>query len=328
MKKSSKICAGLLIGGVLATGGMLVGCTTQAPTDNSVFANTTDVYGFAGATTGILANGMDAVGSQMLALSSISKMDESLPGLENLKTQLNTAISSTLDKYMNVFDSVVGGENPVNVVDSVSDKNEFKHKLTITASSIDGETTTCTLYFNENLLDDAEVEVDDSDDEEKETVLEGELYVGSSTTPLYVSGKKEIDPEDNEMEITFEARINKNDDTHKVVFSQEREIKNNKIEEEYNFEIVMGNYSAEFSFELEKNANGKIEVEYEQTIGGTTISFEIEKETDNSITISTEDFFGIELEINVSVVEESEQFRYVYKIPAFGADFQINGALR
>lgn len=327
MKKSSKICAGLLIGGVLATGGMLVGCTTQAPTDSSVFTNTTDVYGFAGATTGILADGMDNIGTQMLALSSVSDLGE-LSGLDEMKTQLNTAISNTLDKYMNVFDSVVGGENPVNVVDSVSDKAEFKHKLTITASSIDGKTTTCVLYFNENLTDDSEVDVEDSDDEDKETVLEGELYVGSSTTPFYVFGKKEIDPEDNEMEITFEARISKNDATHKVVFSQEREIKNNKIEEEYNFEIVMGDYSAEFSFELEKNANGKIEVEYEQTIGGATISFEIEKETDNSITISTEDFFGSKLEINVSVVEESGQFRYVYKIPAFGADFQINGALR
>lgn len=317
MKKRNKILAGVLISGILATSGMLVGC--NGGDNGEPLKNTTDVYAFAGATTGILMSDQE-ISAQMLTSASIASTENATPTLDELKKQLDEAIAQTLDKYMGVFDSVVGGNKPVDVKDVASDKENFKHKLTISANSIDGQKTVCVLYYNETLLNDEEVEVEDSDDEEHETKLEGELYFNGSETPLYVFGKKEIDPEDNEVEVTFEARYSKDDDKNKVVFKQEREENNGKVEEEYVFQIVVGGVTTEFSFEMEKDAKGNIEVEYEQTIGASKVSFEIEKNVDNSITIETKDFFAQELEINVYVEksEDQTQERYVYTLKKLG----------
>lgn len=325
MKKSSKILAGILIGGVLATSGALVGCGS----DNSgkPLSTTTEVYGFAGATTGMLLSNND-LASSMAASVGIQSGESVAPGVDKIKEQIDNAITQTLDKYMDVFDSVVGGKKPVNVVDGTSDKEEYKHKLTVTVNTINGESTSCVLYFNETLLD-GDDDVDDSDKEERETKLEGELYLNGSETPLYIVGRKEIDTEDNEMEVTFEVRLSKEDDTHKVVFKQEHEQKDGKTEVEYKFQIVMGKVITEFSFELEKDAKGNIEVEYEQVVGDVTISFEIEKKNNNSITIKTKDFMGVELELNVRVEksEDNTQERYVYTLIKLG-ESELEGTVK
>ena len=82
----------------------------------------------------------------------------------------------------------------------------------------------------------------------------------------------------------------------------------------------MGKVITEFSFELEKDAKGNIEVEYEQVVGDVTISFEIEKKNNNTITIKTKDFMGVELELNVHVEksEDNTQERYVYTLIKLG----------
>lgn len=325
MKKSSKILAGVLIGGILATSGALIGC--GADNSGEPLSTTTEVYGFAGATTGMLLSNND-LSSSMAASVAMQSSDATVPGFDEIKQQIDSAITQTLDKYMDVFDSVVGGKKPVNVVDGTSDKEEYKHKLTVTVNTINGESTSCVLYFNETLLD-GDDDVDDSDKEERETKLEGELYLNGSETPLYVVGRKEIDTEDNEAEVTFEVKLSKEDDTHKVVFKQEHEEKNGKTEVEYKFQIVMGEFVNEFSFELEKDVKGNIEVEYEQVVGDVSISFEIEKKSDNSITIETKDFMGAELELNVKVEksEDNTQERYVYTLTKLG-DFELAGIIQ
>lgn len=313
MKKGGKIFTGIVLGGVLAlTGLSVIGCNGDK-TDSTALKNTTEVYGFAGATTGLLASNKD-VATNMLTMSSVSKVEGQ--DLEDLKNTMCSAISDTLDKYMNVFDSVVGGSRPVDVEEVTSDKDGYRHKMTITTKSIDGTETVCVLYFNETLSDDDSVEIEDINNEKRETKLVGELYVNGSETPLYVEGKREL--EDNEMEVTFEVKFNKEDNNNKVVFKQEIEKKNGKIEEEYEFELVIGDVSTEFSFDFEKDAKGNLEVEYEQVIGGQTISFEIEKTANNEITIKTEDFFGLELEIKVTKVDDASGSHYVYSIPMLG----------
>lgn len=324
MKKSSKIMAGILIGGLLATSGALVGCGAD---NNKPLSTTTDVYGFAGATAGMLMSNNDFA-SSMAASLSMQNEEIPVPGLDEIKTQIDNAITQTLDKYMDMFDSIVGGKKPVNVVDGTSDKEGYSHKLTISVNSLNGETTTCVLYFNETLVDSGE-EVDDSDKEERETRLEGELYLNGSETPMYVVGSKEIDPEDGETEVTFEVKLSKEDDKHKIVFKQEHEEKNGKLEEEYKFQIVMGDFVNEFSFELEKDAKGNIEVEYEQVVGDATISFEIEKKNNNTITIETKDFLGFEIELTVNIEksEDETQERYVYTLTSFG-DTDLTGIIK
>ena len=315
MKKSKKIIAGLLISGILATSGALVGCGWQKPTEP--LASTTDVYGFASATTGMLMSN-SAVTSQVatMALLSNEQTFSTRSQLDEIKSNISKLITGTLNEYMNMFDSIVGGNKPVNVEGLVSDKQEYKNKLVISVNTIDGTQNTCVLYYNETLLDTPNIEVEDTDEEEKETQLVGELFLNGSETSLYVEGKKEIDPGDGEVEVTFEAKFNKDDDKNKVIFKQEREEKDGEIEEEYNFQIVVNGYSTEMSFSMERDAKGNIEVEYEHVIGDKVVSFEIEKISDTQLIIETRDFFGIELEINVTVKEGNDgEKQYVYSIP-------------
>ena len=306
MKKCNKVLAGILMGGLLAATSVgIAGCGNKTPQGD--FNSISDVYGFAGMTTSLLASNQPA-GSTMLSAQN-NQNDE-------VGQKLKTAFTETLDKYMNVFDAVVGGTKPVDVTQQESDKPEFSHKLTVKVAALDGKENVCVMYFNETLKDGGN-EVDDSDDEERETILQGEMYLNGSETPLALYGEKEIDPEDNEVELTFEARL---DSENRVVFKQEREHKNGKLEEEYTFELVAGGHIVyEFSFELEKKAN-KVEVEYEQEVAGVKIGFEIEKQ-DDKIVVETADFFGLKLEIEVSVEKGLNTQRYVYSVPSLQLTF-------
>ena len=107
MKNGKKLFAGLLIGGVVASAGLFAGCGGN-PGESEVLSKNSDVYGFAGATTSMLASD-DAV---LTALSDAGASDVG-DVYETLKTNLQTAINSTIDKYMAMFDTVVGGSSPI-----------------------------------------------------------------------------------------------------------------------------------------------------------------------------------------------------------------------
>ncbi|MBP3619521.1 MAG: hypothetical protein J6J24_02550 [Clostridia bacterium] len=322
MKNGKKIVAGILMGGLLASTGALVGCGSNPPADRTM-ENATDVYGFAGATTGMLM-GNDSIQGAMIASSSISAMEDG-DVFSELKNQIDTAISSTLDQYMGVFDSVVGGEKPVNVVQSASDKMEYRHKLTITTTSIDGNEMTCILHFNETKNNDQD-EVLVPNEEKGNTHIVGELYLNGSTTPFYVEGWREKDAQDNEMEFRFEARLNKNSDLNMVSFEQEISNEGGEYEEEYKFTVTIGGVSREFEFELEKSENGKIEVEYELEVGEHgKIAFDVEKTANDTITIKTSSLIpNQELEISVRVERSQDQTqqRYIYTNSFIGLEVQ------
>ena len=317
MKNKNKIIAGILLTGALASAGLGVGCGKN--NDTKPLDSTTEVYAFAGATTGMLASDQNVQGAMMTALSANSGID-----FETMKKQLDSVIGQTLDKYMEIFDSVSGGDKPVDVKDQESDKTEYKHKLVVKTNTIDGQNNTCVIYFNETLTDGSDVV--DTDEEEQKTFLEGELYLNGSETPFYVKGEKEVDAKDGEIEVVFEASLVKGDNDNKVIFKQEHEKdpEDGETEEEYSFEIVVGGKTmSEFSFSLERDEKGKIEVEYEYSnaYDGTKVKFEIEKTSKNTITIETKSFMGIELKLEVSVEknpDNANQERYVYTLKKFG----------
>ena len=329
MKKSKKFIGGVtgaLFACVIATSGLLAGCGSKAPSEP--LSTTTDVYAFAGATTGMMLGVAPSSSassattfSQMQALSAGDKA-----GDPTIADKIKEAISSSLDKYMNVFDSVVGGKKPVDVKEeTVEAGSAFSNKLSIKVSSIDGTVNTYTMYFNETLKSDPSQEVKDSDKEERETTLVGELYINDESSPLYIEGTKEIDQADGETEVTLEARFNKDDDKNKVIFKQEHENKNGKVEEEYEFVLVINGIETSMSFSMERDAKGNIEVEYEHKIGDYTANFEIEKK-DNKLVIETKDFFNTELEIVVTPKLDAENNKYYeYSIPSL--NLTINGSI-
>lgn len=315
MKKGNKILAGILMCGVLATGaGMLAGCGGS----NNDNMTTTDIYGFAGVTTAVLANDK-MISEQMVGANANAET--------SLNDQLSDTISNTLDKYMSVFDSIMGGKKPVNVVENDVEEDlasVYDHKLTISTSYIDGNSAVYEMYFNETLMNDNNHKVHDSDREERETKLSGVMYIdGDHTNTLYIEGKKEI--EAGEMEIEFSASIYQSGterERNKVVFKQEVEREHGEVEEEYMFDIYVDGQVSNFEFGLEKNRRGEVEVEYSQTIGSTQVNFEIEKER-NRIVLETMDFFGVELKLDVSTEvnpDVANQVRYVYTVGRDGGN--------
>lgn len=314
MKKSGKICAGLLIGTVLASGGLLVGCNNGD--GGEPVSSTSDVVGVAAATTSMLASESAVSGAMVGSMNSVGS---------DIKELIGEAISTTLDGYMDIFDSVIGGNKPVETVIAESDDVNYDHKMTITTTTIDGESREMVLYFNETLTD-GETKVDDIDEEERETLLDGKLVLEGGTT-LYVKGEKEV--ESGETEMTFSASFVENNFDNRIEFSQEHNIENGKTEEEYNVAVVIANQTvSEFTFDLEKTPSGKVKVEYEQQIGGATVAFEIEKTAANEITITVEEFFGLE-GLEVKVVAETDietgKIQYKYSIPTL-QNYEFDGS--
>ena len=331
MKKNRKILAGLLMCGVLATGvGALAGCGGKS--NSEPLSNTTEVYGFAGATTAMLASDQ-TIGGQMLGANNTGT---------SLQENLETMISGTLDEYMNIFDSITGGKKPVDVRETAVEdeyKDQYNHKLTISVSSIDGVETNYTMYFNETLLESDE-EVDDIDEEERETKLSGVLFVNDDRDQaLYVTGKKEVEQEDgeSEMEVEFTASYFESGserENNKIVFKQEKSVENGEVEEEYAFSIFVGGIETQMNFDLERDTRGNIEVEYEYNVGNLKANFEIEKNR-NAMVLRTKGLLDSELVLNVtseSNPDNANQVRYKYVLAVgYGdleADLVINGAWR
>lgn len=331
MKKKSKILAGILMCGVLATGiGTLAGCGGK--NNSEPLSSTTDIYGFAGATTAMLASDQ-AIGGQMIGANNTNS---------SLQKNLETMISGTLDKYMNIFDSITGGKKPVDVKETAVEdefKNQYNHKLVISVGSIDGEETNYTMYFNETLLDSDE-EVDDIDEEERETKLSGVLFVNDDRDQaLYVTGKKEVEQEndESEMEVEFVASYFESGserENDKIVFKQEKSIENGEVEEEYAFSIVVDGMETQMNFDLERDTRGNIEVEYEYNVGNLNANFEIEKNR-NLMILKTKGLLDNDIVLNVtseSNPENVNQVRYKYVLVGDYGDLEsglvINGAWR
>lgn len=312
MKKGSKICAGLLIGGVIATGGLLVGCDGGGNPPSEVLSSTSDVYGFAGATTSMLASN-DAVAEALTVSADVAEN----PFVE-LENQLQSTIAQTLDKYMAMFDSMVGGANPVSTTTEDLTEGEYAHKMTITMTSATGDSKTVYFYFNETLSNGGQVE--DSDEEENETFIDGKLVAGDLT--LYVKGEKEV--EAGEVEVEFRVSVIKDDNQNYIKFSQQHE----EDEEEYYFAIVRNGVvvtGTEFKLDLDKKSDGTIELEYEKEFAGTEFSYKITKTANNEITVTT-DMLGNALTIKISSVEDGGEMKYNYSVSVGDLfDFEFNG---
>ncbi|MBP3432083.1 MAG: hypothetical protein J6K39_04460 [Clostridia bacterium] len=331
MKKFNKICAGFLMCGLLASGGLLAGCFGGGG-DTEPLETTTDVYAFAGASAGILAQNEEFVaGASSVSASSVFGATP----LDDIKSKIQAAISGTMDEYMNLFDSVVGDSKPVETSKVESDKAGYAHKLSIKTNSLNGETTV-ELYYNETAKT-SETEVENSDEFETATRLNGLIIVNDNEEkPLYFTGAKEVEIEGNEVEVEveFAVSLTENDTENKIVFKQAHETENGVTDEEYVYEIYLGGTKiTEFAFDMEKNSNGKVELEYEQQIAGVSIKFDIEKTSDNSFTIKTNNFSeidGVDLELSIVVTKKDNgdgSFSYVYTIPAL-LNFSFEGSAK
>lgn len=244
---------------VLVLGGATLAFSAcGGPKEAKIFNKVTDLYGFAGATTAAMLDQMTSPETSANAL-----------------TQDEEAKIGEINKHMNMLEGFVGGKKPVNVTKAENVEIEgYAQKLKIEVDSIKGKSTIY-MYYNETRLDNEEIDIDDSDDEEEiESKLSGIIVVGDQQFEM--KGTKEV--EGDEIELEFEARI---ENGNYVKFKQETETG----EQEFSYELRDVNDvlldKVEFELEIE---NGEIEIEYKLLDSNNQIQkYKMEKETENGV---------------------------------------------
>lgn len=217
---------------------------------NLAFNNSSEAFGFASATAGKL-------------LETLQSKDDSLLSL-NAPSQSQNQTAETLNKYVDIFESVVGN-NALQTKKEHLDDFEYNFQITTQITDLNGQKQVFIMKIKEVKADNSPILETDSD--EIETHLTGILYLNSQEYPI--TGKKSI--ENDEIEIEFLAKI---DDENYIKIAQEFE--NNEQEFEYQI-FKNGTLYDSFSIEVEKDKND-IEVEIECQTNLDIMKYRFERE--------------------------------------------------
>lgn len=321
MKRFSKICAGVLTAGALASAVAFGGCGDSANADTMTNA---EVMGFAGATTvalsSNLATGVDAGSASTQANALAVDSDDQIA---SIKTAIENAIADSLDQYMAMFDGIAGGKDAVDVeVAENSDVGYEKYAYKMTISS-EITSANANFYYTETANDKTKV-----DDINKNVSSSIEGLISCEEVKLYVAGNKAV--EQNKTEITLkmfaeESGMDVQDEATYIEFVQSYEDNDGKEQEEFAYKIVVaGTEIDSFNFEISYDKSGYIEMCVEHGIEEfdvSTLEYEIKKEND---TISI-DLNVLTYEINITAQKstatrsdgktlEEGQYYYVYTI--------------
>ena len=249
-------------------------------------------YAFAAVSAGEIISGMDQPSVGATANFVSAGRDSSFSDPE---------MTEKLDGYMAFAEKILGSDTPVKNEVSVSDRDGYEHKNTVTVTSFSG-TQTYIMYYNESLLREQDRDRygdrdDWFEDDEVETTLSGILVIGEHE--YRIEGKREV--EGNEMELEFIAFLDEND---RVVFEQETETG----ESEYEYSIYSGGKLIDsFSLEVETGGNEvSVEIQTEDS-NGNVMSYELsKKQYKNKNRIRVEFREGnIEREFDVEILKNS-----------------------
>ena len=279
---------------VVSCGFLLSGCNKSKNNASARLNSVSDMYGFAAMTTGLaLVQNQETSSSQTFL--AVGAQTASLSEQE---------IVAVVDKYIGIFESVVGGKTPVSTEKAESDKPEYETKLIVRVNNLAGEESIINIYFNETASVVTTDDFDDPDDWEVNTTLVGLMEIDNRE--VAITGVKTI--ENDEIEITFTAEL----DGQRVVFNQEVE----NGEQEFSYEVYQGQSKVEeFSFELEVERN-EVEVEFLYRLNGVTYAYEIEEETRNGVRY-LEIYYqegSSRNNIEVSIRKDGDNTIYVYKL--------------
>lgn len=232
-------------------GGFIVACTSDS--SSVKLSKVSDMYGFAALTTSALYS------NETVQVQNVSEDNE-----------YKQAIVDTLDKYVSIFENIVGGTKPVKVQKAVSDKEGYTQEIIVQKTNLVSDLRTYKFYYNETDLLDFETKVEDSDDYKHSSKINGIIIVESAGSVLYqldLEGSKIV--EDGEIELEFTVTL----DDKKIIYNQE--VYND--EQEFSYKMYKGStLLEEISFELESEDN-EIEADFQTTINESQISFRIEE---------------------------------------------------
>ena len=276
-------------------GSFLIGC--DKPNASYTFENTKELYAFS------IVSGME------LALNNNSSNTQ----LNQTQSEFNDIVNS-VHSYLPTFENFLGNDKLIIPSESNSDNSSYSKMLTVNYNDNFGNNHNYKIYYNEYIPSQNNRPFDDNDDDEIETVLNGEVIYNNTTYTM--SGKKEV--EQGEFEISFEINIDVN---KKIIIEQEHE--NN--EQEFQYSLYNQNkliYSNAFEFKFE---NGMIEFETEYESQNQNLELEIKQTEKNN-----HNLFNIEYEknnkkikIKVEKIEENNLIKYIYSNSNFTVTKEI-----
>ena len=268
MTKSIKtICMTLLMTICFAVTCLVLSACGGSDGKGQVFSTSADAFGFAGATAGAFLSKLNVASSSAVNIAD--------------SAQVATADQSQkvdiLNKYIDIFDSVVGNNAITSTKEHLDDVN-YNYKITTTITDLDGSKQTFEMKFKEVKQDNTLVTDDDRD--EITSSLSGVMTYNG--VEYEISGKKQV--ERDEVEIEFIAYINQNT---RVLVEQETE----SGEQEFQYSIFNNGFMTdELSVEVETERN-EIEVEMQYSKNGVEISYKFEREG-NALRIMYRDSTG------------------------------------
>lgn len=324
----------LIAAATVAIGAIVTMTACTASTASYAFGKT-DIFAFAGMTTGQLLGDMGgAASASSAALNGGAGETGGVQEGGNASggSAVDAEMSGILDRYMEMADTLVSGG--ITQETTESDDPAYEYKMTVTASDALGFGGSYVMYYNETFEDEYDRDRDDDDDEnERESVIEGKLIVGENVYAIY--GKREIEEERGDSEIETELTAYVDERTY-VTFKQE--IENN--EQSFEYEIVRnGRTVDEFEIEIETkrktDKNGKVSIETEKLSielideDGVPVEFELKFKTiringENKVRISVEyEKGGFEGEFDVEAYE-TEDGGVAYRYYMTDCDIEID----
>lgn len=184
------------------------------------------------------------------ALSSI-KLLETKNKTTNKKLQNKTQVTEkeTIDKYLDLMNELLSTNGGINIKETISDKDEYSKKITITTNTIQGDTSQYLLYYNETKTQTKE------EKDEIETITKIEGIAISNTKEYRLIGQIKEEKEKDETELETYYKIIE-DEQNYIIVKEEFEQEENEYEQEYKYEIYQnGKKTNSVTFEIEQEKN-------------------------------------------------------------------------
>ncbi len=217
-------------------------------------------------------------------------------------TQTETPVELA-EKFLGIVEKFVSGNNGLDVVKSDSDLEAYEYKLVFEALDILNQKTTYTLYYNQDLKEE--------DEDELEFIITGILMYSDLTLDVY--GEKEI--EEDEETLEFTAYI----DTLNYVTS-EYKIEDEKTEFSIT-EVRNGEVYSESEIEI-KIEDNEVKVELQYIFEENTYEYEFKYETKDGNPVLKIEYQTVvddveeagEVEVLISVDEVTQETTYVFLV--------------
>lgn len=242
------------------------------------------------------------------ALSSI-KLLETKNKTINKKLQNKTQVTEkeTIDKYLDLMNELLSTNGGIDIKETISDKDKYSKKITITTNTIQGDTSQYLLYYNETKTQTKE------EKDEIETITKIEGIAISNTQEYLLIGQIKEEQEKNEIEFETYYKIME-DEQNYVIVKEEYEQEKNEYEQEYKYEIYQnGTKTNSVTFEIEQEKNEQ-KIKLKESLNIKTIyEFEI-KEINKTKYIKIKVFDGANYKyIKVRAVYDLSTNVYTYE---------------